>query len=155
MMAGVTGQIANGTICCNHSTCSIACLSAKRAKVVCIGAAAWWKCIEQPSCSCSERQQKLSLLSYCLFFLLLYFLRGLYSLVTSNSNDRTWQRMRRELEKTDISSKMKFAAVTNVQRCLESFEPLKMEQYAISLPNKSRRSRKQKTPCYVTRNMLY
>lgn len=58
-------------------------------------------------------------------------MRGLHSLVSSHSNDRTWQRMRRELEKTDISSKMKYAAVTNVQRCLESFEPLKMDNHMI------------------------
>lgn len=81
-------------------------------------------------------------------------IRGLHSLVSSHSNDRTWQRMKRELEKTGVSSKMKYAAVTNVQRCLESFEPLKLEEYTMPLPNKSHRSKKQKTPCYVTRNML-
>lgn len=56
-------------------------------------------------------------------------MRGLHSLVTSNSNDRTWQRMKKELEQTDISCRMKYAAISNVQRCLETFKPLKIEEY--------------------------
>ncbi len=60
-------------------------------------------------------------------------MRGLHSLVSSHANDRTWQRMRKELEKTDLSSRMKYAAVTNVQRCLEQFEPLKINNYAVAL----------------------
>lgn len=56
-------------------------------------------------------------------------LRGLHSLISSHSNDRTWQRMKKELEKTDLSCRMKYAAVTNVQRCLEAFEPLRIEEY--------------------------
>lgn len=57
-------------------------------------------------------------------------MRGLHSLISSHSNDRTWQRMKKELEKTDLSCRMKYAAMSNVQRCLEVFEPLKIEQYA-------------------------
>jgi hypothetical protein len=56
-------------------------------------------------------------------------MRGLHSLISSHSNDRTWQRMRKELEKTDLSCGMKYAAATNVQRCLETFKPLKIEGY--------------------------
>lgn len=61
------------------------------------------------------------------------WMRGLHSLVSSHSNARTWQRMRKELEKADISSHMKYAAVTNVQRCLEAFEPLKIDKVAVTL----------------------
>jgi hypothetical protein len=57
-------------------------------------------------------------------------MRGLHSLVSSHSNDRTWQRMKKELEKTDLSCRMKYAAVANVRRCLEGFEPLKLSDYA-------------------------
>jgi hypothetical protein len=56
-------------------------------------------------------------------------MRGLHSLISSHSNDRTWQRMKKELEKTDISCRMKYAAAQNVQRCLETFKPLKIEEY--------------------------
>lgn len=58
-------------------------------------------------------------------------MRGLHSLTSSHSNDRTWQRMKKELEKTDVSCRMNYAAVTNVQRCLESFVPLKIEEYMV------------------------
>jgi hypothetical protein len=56
-------------------------------------------------------------------------IRGLHSLVSGHSNDRTWQRMRKELERADITCRMKYAAVSNVQRCLEVFEPLKFDMY--------------------------
>ena len=56
-------------------------------------------------------------------------MRGLHSLISSHSNDRTWQRMKKELEKTDVSCRMKYAAALNVQRCLETFKPLKIEEY--------------------------
>lgn len=58
-------------------------------------------------------------------------IRGLHSLVSSHSNDRTWQRMKKELEKGDLSCRMKYAAITNVQRCLDGFEPLKIENHMI------------------------
>lgn len=57
-------------------------------------------------------------------------IRGLHSLASSHSNDRTWQRMKKELEKTDLSCRMKYAAISNVQRCLEAFKPLKIKEYA-------------------------
>ena len=59
-------------------------------------------------------------------------MRGLHSLVSNHANDRTWQRMRKGLEKTDLSSRMKYAAATNVQRCLEQFEPLMIKDYALT-----------------------
>lgn len=58
-------------------------------------------------------------------------IRGLHSLVSSHANDRTWQRLRKELEKTDLSSRMRYAAVLNVQRCLEQFQPLKINDYQL------------------------
>jgi hypothetical protein len=56
-------------------------------------------------------------------------MRGLHSLISSHSNDRTWQRMKKELEKTNLSCRMKYAAALNVQRCLETFKPLKIDDY--------------------------
>jgi hypothetical protein len=57
-------------------------------------------------------------------------MRGLHSLVSSHSNARTWQRMKKEMEGTDLPLRMKYAAVSNVQRCLEGFEPLRLSDYA-------------------------
>ena len=56
-------------------------------------------------------------------------IRGLYSLVSTHSKDRTWQRMKKEVEKADLLCRMKYSAATNVQRCLEEFEPLKIDMY--------------------------
>lgn len=58
-------------------------------------------------------------------------MRGLHSLVSCHSNTRTWQRMKKEIEATDLSSRMKYTAVSNVQRCLEQFEPLKIANQMI------------------------
>lgn len=58
-------------------------------------------------------------------------IRGLYSLVSTHCNDRTWQRMKKELEKLDLLCRMKYSAAVNVQRCLEAFEPLKIESYLL------------------------
>lgn len=59
-------------------------------------------------------------------------LRGLHSLVSSHSNPRTWQRMKKELEGKDVAASMKYAATQNVQRCLEAFKPVKVRDYALS-----------------------
>ena len=56
-------------------------------------------------------------------------MRGLQSLVTSHSNARTWQRLKKELENLSLTANMKYAAISNVQRCLEAFKPLKIEEY--------------------------
>lgn len=56
---------------------------------------------------------------------------GLYSLVSTHSNDRTWQRMKKDIAKSDLLCRMKYLAAINVQRCLEEFEPLKIESYLL------------------------
>ncbi len=54
-------------------------------------------------------------------------MRGLHSLVSSHSDNRTWQRMKKELNGMEITDRMKYAAVGNVQRCLEAFKPLRIQ----------------------------
>jgi hypothetical protein len=59
-------------------------------------------------------------------------MRGLHSLVSSHSNSRTWQRMKKELESIDMVNRMKYQVMGNIQRCLERFEPLCLSAFQIS-----------------------
>jgi len=57
-------------------------------------------------------------------------IRGIKAILKGQCNSRTWQRIRKELDGMDITGRMKYAAVGNVQRCLEVFEPLRMRDYS-------------------------
>lgn len=56
--------------------------------------------------------------------------RGLRSLMSTNSNDRTWQRTQKELKEIELNLNTRYVASKNVQRCLDVFEPLDIKDYA-------------------------
>lgn len=56
-------------------------------------------------------------------------MRSAKGLLQKHSNPRTWQRLKRELESLGLTSRMGYTATKQVGRCLEAFEPLKIEDY--------------------------
>ena len=54
---------------------------------------------------------------------------GLHSLVSSHSDARTWQRLKRELSDLDTSSKLQYSAVRHVGVALTKFEPLRLNRF--------------------------
>jgi hypothetical protein len=58
-------------------------------------------------------------------------MRGARAVMGKQCNPAFFRRMKKELDGLDITGRMKYAAVGNVQRCLEAFEPLRMRDYAV------------------------
>lgn len=56
-------------------------------------------------------------------------MRGIKSMLSGHCTDRTWQRLKKELEGLDMTTSMKYAAIRNVSNALAQFEPLKLAPF--------------------------
>lgn len=58
-------------------------------------------------------------------------IRGLRVLMENSINDRTWQRMQKDLKGLQLDNQAKFSALRNIGRCIDGFVPLKLKDYEI------------------------
>ncbi len=57
--------------------------------------------------------------------------RGARSLIEENSDVRTWQRLKKDIDALQLSNKSKFTALANIGKAIDKFEPLKLADYDI------------------------
>lgn len=61
--------------------------------------------------------------------------RGLQSIIQSNANARTWQRIKKELLEAEISANDNFRAIKNIDDGLNDFIPLRVGDYTQAIKN--------------------
>jgi hypothetical protein len=57
--------------------------------------------------------------------------RGLRNLMESSATNRTWQRLKKEIDGLHFTNQKKFSAIANIGQHIEEFEPLKLVDYEI------------------------
>jgi hypothetical protein len=58
-------------------------------------------------------------------------IRAFRSLMEEQSGNRSWQRMKKEIDSLSFSNKEKFSALANIGKAIEAFQPLKLRKFEV------------------------